>query len=138
MRRKLFGILGALAVLLAPGLVLAGCATTSDAGRYDYASPEEDDSVIVILPGSYPTLITEFDGQAVSWRAATTLAFFSESFRIRVPSGEHTLTGGTENSQRPGELVFTTSTKYNFVKGKVYSITIANRNFRIVESADTL
>jgi hypothetical protein len=120
--------------------VLAGisCASVSDAGRYDYSTPETQDSVLLL--GSNGTIyVSEFDGQTVSWKASTDFGgIFKTSFRIRIPAGTHTLTGGVENSSRPGELLFTTSTRYDFSVGKSYTVDIVNRNFRIVESADAL
>ena len=63
-------MVGMLAILLTFGLVLAGCATGVDAGRYDNASPAENDSILIIGKNSSSverTMITEFDGQTVSW-----------------------------------------------------------------------
>jgi hypothetical protein len=147
MKKNKLGIL--LAAALTFGLMSISCATTktgTDAGRYDYTSPEDQDAVIVVGSGSYNVCITKFDDDVVSWVGGQgTVDPFDMlihgkdgSFRIRIPAGMHTVTGGQANAQRPGELLFTTSTKYNFLAGKVYNIDIENRNFRIIERSDVL
>jgi hypothetical protein len=129
--------LGMLALALSFGLAGISCVSVSDAGRYDYASPEEEDAVILLGQGG-SIYVSAFDDQTVSWKSSTDLGFLINQFRIRIPAGTHTLAGGQENSSRPGELLFTTSTRYNFMAGKSYTVDIVNRNFRIVESADAL
>ena len=49
-------MVGMLAILLTFGLVLAGCATGVDAGRYDNASPAENDSILIIGKNSSSVL----------------------------------------------------------------------------------
>jgi hypothetical protein len=126
MKRKLFSIAGTLAVLLASGLVLAGCATS--AGRYDNSSPPELDSVLVIGKTTN-TMVTRFDNQTVSWAGGKVYGIFDGSYTISVPSGEHMLTGGLYGGN--GNLLYETSTNFNFVAGQTYSIDVISRNFRI-------
>lgn len=135
-------MVGMLAILLTFGLVLAGCATGVDAGRYDNASPAENDSILIIGKNSSSverTMITEFDGQTVSWVGEEPLfgglIGGDLSFTIRVPAGEHALTGGpVANQQGVQALKYLTSTKFKFEAGKAYHVDVVNRNFKITET----
>lgn len=143
-RKDLVGMLG---IVLAFGLVLAGC-LSAPIDRYDPYAPEEDDSTLVLYGGMYGVLITEFDHQAVSWLALTGIP--PRSFKIRIPSGEHTLLGGIPKEKDPPALTTaarrgykpmyeprsTTVTEYNFVKGTTYKVEIVDNKFKITESAE--
>jgi hypothetical protein len=139
MKRKFFSWAGGLAVLLVSSIV-AGCMTQTpiDAGRYDSSSPESNDSILIIgtaksLEGI--TMVTEFDGQTVSWVGEEgLLGGDPRAFTIRIPAGQHTLTGGPVMKQQgTNALKYSTSTKFNFVAGKAYNVDVISRNFKIQE-----
>jgi hypothetical protein len=138
MKRKLFDRAGAglstaiFAVLLLVLMVLAGCATTTNAGRYDNTSPEQNDCTLVVGKEGN-TMITKFDGQTVSWQGSpTNMLFGANYFIIAVPAGEHTLSGGpTTNVQGTTGLAYETSTKFKFEAGKTYFVSVVSRNFKI-------
>jgi hypothetical protein len=89
-------------VIIAIGVVitigLAGCASTTNAGRYDNTSPVENDCTLVVGKEG-DTMITKFDNQTVSWQGSpTNMLFGANYFIIAVPVGEHTLSGGPTTS----------------------------------------
>jgi hypothetical protein len=123
----------AVCAALAAGLVLTGCVTNAD--RFDSSTPPEDDCVLVV-GRSRDTLITRIDNQTVSWLGRKVYGLFDGSFIIRVPSGEHMITGGTinYNDNLAGNLAFETSTKFTFVAGKAYDVSVVSRNFKTTET----
>jgi hypothetical protein len=120
-------LVGAVVVALA----LAGCAT--NAGRFDSTTPPEEDCTLLIGK-SYATLVTRFDNQTVSWLGQKVYGFLDGSFVIQVPAGEHMITGG-EPDPASGNLRYETSTKFTFVAGKTYDVSVVSRNFKILETA---
>jgi hypothetical protein len=128
MKNKLFfGMI--VCMTLAIGFMTVGCAT--NAGRFDSTTPPEADCVLVVGKTA-DTLITRFDNQTVSWLGKKAFVFFDGSFIIRVPAGEHMITGG--NADSSGNLAFETSTKFTFVEGKAYDVSVVSRNFKITET----
>jgi hypothetical protein len=137
--------LGMLVVLLALSMAVVGCATTKvvDAGRYDFTIPESSECELTIGDSKYPTVISRFDNQDVQWGGLVDVHTLDLSpseelaaasgnlklvYKIRIPAGQHTLTGAAV-----GISLKETSTKYDFVAGKAYSVFVMNGNFQIKE-----
>jgi len=107
-----------------------GCVSYDYAGRYDSTSPEEKDALILVGVG---TMITALDHEVVSWAGSTLFYGIKTTFyAIRIPEGTHTIKGGLISEN--GSLLYQSSSKFNFIAGKTYQVSIVNRNFKILET----
>jgi hypothetical protein len=136
---------GMLVLMLTFSLAGISCATTKvvDAGRYDFTIPESSECELTIGDSKYPTVVSRFDNQDVQWggwedystldlslseQMAAASGSLKLLYKIRIPAGQHTLTGAAV-----GISLKETSTKYDFVAGKTYSVIVAHGNFQIKE-----
>jgi muramoyltetrapeptide carboxypeptidase LdcA involved in peptidoglycan recycling len=129
---------GMSAITLALGLLLAGCASTVDGGRYNADSPPEQDCSLNFKGASPSPLVkiphvTTFDGEQVNWKAeiGTIAPFKGKSFTVKIPAGEHTLNGVSVGAM--GANAGTLSITYTFIAGRSYTIKIKDSSFEIVD-----
>jgi hypothetical protein len=119
-----------LGLMLLLGALVAGCATTQNAGRYDTSGSADNDCTIVLNGGAWLkelTKITSFDGQPVDWRSKITSmsAYFGVvgPFQISIPAGKHSLTGWSgQVGLTAGAGTPQMSTTYDFIAGHTYKI----------------
>ncbi|MDR0561725.1 MAG: hypothetical protein LBG73_03465 [Spirochaetaceae bacterium] len=128
---------GMSAITLALVLLLTGCGTV-DGGRHDANSPPDQDCSLMfkgVSPSPFVKIphVTAFDGAPVNWKGemGSFAPFKGKSFTVKIPAGEHTLsgvaTGATGDS--PGTMTVT----YTFTAGHKYTVKIKDGSFEIVD-----
>jgi hypothetical protein len=127
MKSRIFG-LGMLVLALAFGMTLIGCASTTNAGRYDTGSPAGQDCTIVVSGAGFlgeATRVIKFDDQTVDWKGKYNIIFQSVGdFQISIPAGKHTLEALSSMGgalQLPPSSSGTAGT-HDFLAGHTYNI----------------
>jgi hypothetical protein len=96
-KRRLFILLGVLAVLLASGLVLAGCASTNDLGIYDSTAAKSQLCTIII---DRNVTIDTMDGDTVHWGY-----WVDGKVKVSIPAGSHDfVSGALERKRGAGDM----------------------------------
>ncbi|GHV94141.1 hypothetical protein AGMMS50293_04610 [Spirochaetia bacterium] len=114
-------------------LFILGCVT--EGGRYDRTSLAENDCTLVLdgsLMGESIIRITSFDGKPVDWKGDFGIPFGvmpGKSFRIKIPAGEHILTGSTQEISINDDSMSIVNgpeltTSFNFIAGYIYNAEI--------------
>jgi hypothetical protein len=161
MKKKFFDVMLVL-LSLTFWMFFVGCVTSKyepaliDGQRFDWTIDETDESTLYIGPdvsnisggsgGWRSTMVTRFDNQDVQWNTVDVITPKGEGFlpyfgsflweipiyKIKIPSGIHMLTG-MNIGQSAALSAKETSTRYNFIAGKEYSVQIENGSFQIKE-----
>jgi hypothetical protein len=130
-QKPIFVFSGIILVFL---LLIVSCVT--DAGRYDRTSLAENDCTLILdgsLMGESIIRITSFGGKPVDWKGDFGIpigVWPGKSFRVKIPAGEHILTGSTHAISINDDSMSIVNgpeltTTFNFIAGYIYKAEIS-------------